>query len=522
MTIRRPPSEGVKRCGAVAAHRWALAAGLVIVAALVPRQAPGDDGESAARAAAARPNVLFLAVDDLNDWIGPLGGHPQAITPHLDRFASRAVTFRNAHCQAPICNPSRVSLLTGVLPSSSGVYYLAPLLRAWQATSQAVSLPQHFARCGYTTIGAGKIFHVEGDKEFQTYGGQFGGFGPRPSINLNCGHVNPLWDWGPFPDEDPQLADSQLADWICQQLREPRERPWFLACGFYRPHVPLYVPQKWFDLYPLEQVQLPAHLEDDLNDVPDYGRDLSWSAMAPRHRWMVEHDQWRRGVQAYLASVSFVDAQIGKILAALEQSGLQQETIVIIWSDHGFHLGTKQRWGKRSLWEAATRVVLMIEAPGYASGAASDRPVGLIDLYPTLIEMCGLDPLLGLDGHSLVPLLQDPQRDWVWPALTTFGQHNHAVRSQNFRYIRYADGTEELYDHRTDPHEFVNLARRGGYAEVLEQHRRWLPQVNQPLAPGSANADARPGSAADIDGQPVFPWRPVQADGVRQPAPVTP
>jgi arylsulfatase A-like enzyme len=455
---------------------------------------------------------LFIAVDDLNDWIGCLGGHPQAMTPHLDQLAAGAVNFRNAHCQAPICNPSRISLLTGVLPSSSGVYYLGPLIRDWQATRRAVSLPQHFARCGYATTGAGKIFHVEGTQEFQTYAGQFGGFGPRPSVNLNCGHVNPLWDWGAFPERDDELADSKLADWVCQQLRKPPGRPFFLACGFYRPHVPLYVPQKWLDLYPLDQIRLPAHLEDDLKDVPVHGQDLSWSAVAPRHRWMIEHDQWRRAVQAYLASVSFVDAQIGKILQTLRQCDLHENTIVVLWSDHGFHLGTKQRWGKRSLWEDATRVVLMIDAPGCASGVACDRPVGLIDLYPTLIELCALDPVLDLDGHSLVPLLHDPRQAWIWPALTTFGQHNHALRSQHFRYIQYADGTQELYDHRTDPHEFVNLAARSEYADVIQQHRRWLPQINQPLAPGSVHADARPGSPADIDGQPVFPRRSVQAD----------
>ncbi len=324
------------------------------------------DAAPPADTAVRRPNVLFIAIDDLNNWIGCLGGHPQAQTPYLDQLAAQSVNFRNAHCQAPICNPSRISLLTGILPSSSGVYYLGPLLRDWQATRHAVTLPQHFARHGYATAGAGKVFHLEGLGEFQTFGGRFGGFGPRPAINLNCGHANPLWDWGPFPKRDEELADAKLADWTCEQLRHPPQEPFFLACGFYRPHVPLYVPQKWFDLYPLESVQLPAHLEDDLTDVPKYGQDLSWSAVAPRHRWMVDHDQWRRAVQAYLASVSFVDAQVGKILETLRTSEAFEHTIVVLWSDHGFHVGTKQRWGKRSLWEASTQVVLMIRAPGRA------------------------------------------------------------------------------------------------------------------------------------------------------------
>jgi arylsulfatase A-like enzyme len=510
MKTRSPSTGSPFLCDLSRMRRLSGAVGAIVIACLADRVAWAEDSPAAG---ARPPNVLFIAVDDLNDWIGPLGGHPQAITPHLDQFAAQSVNFRNAHCQAPICNPSRVSLLTGTLPSSSGIYYLGPPLRDAQATRRAVTLPQHFARCGYSTTGAGKIFHVEGPQEFQTYGGPFGGFGPRPPFNLNCGHVNPLWDWGPFPERDDQLADAHLADWTCQQLRQPPDQPFFLACGFYRPHVPLYVPQKWFDLYPLDAIQLPAHLEDDLGDVPAYGQDLSWSAVAPRHRWMVDQDQWRRAVQAYLASVSFVDAQIGRILETLRQSDLNQNTVVVIWSDHGFHLGTKQRWGKRSLWEASTRVVLMIDAPGHLSRIACDRPVGLIDLYPTLIELCGLDPVMGLDGQSLVPLLQDPDRDWIRPALTTFGQHNHAVRSQHFRYITYADGTEELYDHRHDPHEFVNLVGHEDYRKVVDEHRRWLPQLNQPLAPGSVHADARPGSPADIDGQPAFPRLPVQAEG---------
>ncbi len=451
-----------------------------------------------------RPNVLFIAVDDLNDWIGVLGGHPQAQTPHLDRLAASGVNFTNAHCQAPICNPSRVSLLTGTLPSSTGIYYLSPGLRQWKATARSVTLPQHFAEHGYATIGGGKIFHSEGPGEFQTFAGRFGGFGPRPAVNLNCDHVHPLWDWGAFPKRDQQMPDARLADWAAAQVAQPHDRPFFLACGFFRPHVPLYVPQKWFDKYPLSGVQLPDHRPDDLLDVPRYGQDLSWSAVAPRHLWMVENDQWRRAVQAYLASVSFVDAQVGKVLDALRSGPNAANTLIVLWSDHGFHLGTKERWGKRSLWEPSTRVVLMIAGPDLPAGATCDRPVGLVDLYPTLVELCQLTPRLGLEGHSLVPLLKDSQTDWPWPALTTFGQHNHAIRTQRWRFIQYADGTEELYDHQHDPHEYNNLASDRRYQEILVRHRRWLPQVNQPLATGSAHCDARPGSAADIDGKPTF------------------
>jgi len=480
-----------------AVMRRALLLGLLAVIASCAA-APSTGTSSPER----RPfNVLFIAVDDLNDWVGCLGGHPQVRTPHIDRLAERSVTFTNAHCPAPICNPSRAALLIGKAPATTGLYYLTPTLRNCEATSDAVSLPQHFSCDGYATFGAGKIFHAGEDAaEFEQYGGQFGGFGPRPDKPISCGTTHPLWDWGAFPERDEQMPDYRIAGWTAEKLKQPHDRPFFLACGFYRPHVPLYAPQKWFDLYPLDSVQLPARRENDLADVPPYGQDLSWSAVAPRHAWIVDHGQWRHAVQSYLASVSFVDAQVGRVLAALDESGHADDTIIVLWSDHGFHLGTKQRWGKRSLWEVSTRVVMMVSVPGMTTPGQCDRPVGLIDLYPTLIDLCGLDPRVDLDGRSLTPLLKHPGAPWTWPALTTFGRGNHAVRSQHWRYIVYADGSEELYDHRTDPHEFANLAGRAEYQSVIAAHRRWLPQVNHPMAPGSTHADARPGSLPDIDG----------------------
>ncbi|MEZ6103674.1 MAG: sulfatase [Pirellulaceae bacterium] len=481
-------------------------AGLVLIGdvSVHARCAADDtDAPSAARSEPqppdTRPNVLMIAVDDLNDWVGCLGGHPQSVTPNLDAFAQRSVVFTNAHCQAPICNPSRISLLTGTRPSTTGIYYLGPLLRQCDSTEDAVTLPQHFARHGYHTMAAGKIFHVEGRGEFDLYAGNMGGMGPRPPKPISAGHSHPLWDWGAFPDSDELMPDAKIAAWASEQLAKSYDQPFFLACGFYRPHVPMTVPHKWFDLHPLDQVQLPAYTETDLDDVPAYGQDLSYSAVAPRHSWIVEHDEWRHAVQSYLASVTFVDAQVGKVLDALRTSAHADNTMVVIWSDHGFHLGTKQRWGKRSLWEDSTRVVLMMHRPTDSVGTRCNRPVELLDLFPTFNDLCQLPPVTGLEGQSLTPLLDDANAAWPWPAITSFGQQNHAVRTQNWRYIRYVDGSEELYDHRVDPHEWTNLAARPEYREVIREHRRWLPQVNQPMAPGSVHADARPGSAADID-----------------------
>ena len=259
------------------------------------------------------------------------------------------------------------------------------------------------------------------------------------------------------------------------------------------------MPQKWFDKHPRQAIQLPPYVDGDLDDISQYAQDLTWSSAAPRHQWIVEHGELEHAVQAYLACVTFVDAQLGKVLDALDASDSAENTIIVLWSDHGFQLGTKERWGKRALWGQATKVVLMISAPGMSRGMKCHRPVGLIDLYPTLIELCGLDQVTGLEGHSLVPLLEDPEANWAWPALTTFGQHNHAIRSTNWRYIVYADGSEELYDHRVDPEEINNVAADPQFADVIRQHRRYLPQVNQPMAAGSAHLDARPGSVPDID-----------------------
>lgn len=465
----------------------------------------GACGTPASAQPPQQPDVLFLSIDDLNDWIGPLSGHPQALTPNLDRLAKRAVVFTDAHCQAPICNPSRISLLTGKLPSSTGIYYLSPHIRKCETTRQAVTLPQYFSKHGYKTVGVGKTFHTEGPAEFDLYGGKFGGMGPRQKQNLNCDHVHPLWDWGPLDVADDAMPDHQITDWAIEQIQQPSDEPRFMAVGFYRPHVPLYVPEKWFKPFPLETIQLPPVLADDLADIPEIGQDLSWSAVAPRHDWFLQHpDQWKRAVQAYLASIYFVDHQVGRLLDALDKSRRSNDTIIVLWSDHGFHLGTKQRWGKRSLWADSTRVPLMISTPGQKQSARCDQPVGLIDLFPTLTQLCHLPAKPGLDGHSLVPLLRNPSQDWPHPAITQFGPGNTAIRSRDWALIQYNDQSRELYRRGKDPGEFKNLATDSGRQGIISQLQQHLPAKSLPLAPGSAHLDARPGSAVDIDGEPDF------------------
>ncbi len=440
---------------------------------------------------ASRPNVLLIGVDDLNDWVGVLGGHPQASTPNIDRLAARGTLFANAHCQAPVCAPSRASLATGRLPSTTGMYFLTPALAAEPSLRDTRTLTRRFAEEGYTTMGVGKIHHGNEKPFFGEYGGDMGGFGPLPDEKLVYPLEPRLWDWGPHPATDSEMPDSRVAGWAIDKLQQAHDEPFFLAVGFWRPHVPMYAPAHWFERIPLDDVQLPAVLDTDRLDLPDYAKRLTIGHPAPRHEWFLENDQWRQAIQAYLATSSFVDACVGLVLDALESGPHADDTIVVLFSDHGFHLGEKQRWAKRSLWERSTHVPLIVSAPGFEPGR-SNQPVGLVDIYPTLLELCGLNPEPGLDGHSMAPLITDPDRaNWPHAAVTTFGPGNHAVRDERWRYIRYADGSEELYDHATDPAEWHNLlaasAESPGDAirEVVETMREHLPTQDAALRKGA-------------------------------------
>ncbi len=446
-----------------------------------------------ALASGKRPNVLFIAIDDLNDWVGCLEGHPQVKTPHMDKLAQRGTCFTNAHCQAPLCNPSRASILTGLRPSTTGVYALNVWFRNAPGFSGVVTLHQYFAANGYRTLTTGKVFHDayppkkdrQNGKEVMVWG-YHGGFQPRPKKRyVNPPARTPLMDWGVFPERDEQQDDWKVADWAIDQLNNmPKDRPFFLSVGFRHPHVPLYATQKWFDLYPEGQVKLPPVKADDRDDTPRFSWYLHWNLPEPRFKWVKESDQFRPLVQSYLASISFVDSQVGRVLQALEDNGLAENTIVVVWSDHGFHLGEKAITGKNTLWERSTRVPLIFAGPGIAQKARCSRPAELLDMYPTLVELCGLPTKKGLEGHSLVPQLKNAQAPRPWPAITTHGPNNHGIRTEDWRYIRYADGTEELYNMKEDPNEWTNLAGHSDFAPKKKELAKWLPEVNTPPPPG--------------------------------------
>ncbi|MCA8983675.1 MAG: sulfatase [Planctomycetaceae bacterium] len=458
-------------------------AGILWVGGLVFTMLAGALAAGESGASRARPNVLFIAVDDLNDWVGALRGHPQSRTPNMDRLFAKGVLFSKCYCAAPACNPSRVALMTGLRPSSTGIYHNPDEWRP--VLPDAVTIPQHFQQHGYRALGSGKIYHdafpdpaswheyapsLEKQKFVDLY--------PVPSnVNgLNKAH----FDWSAVDAPLEQTGDFQTVAYVVKQLeRDWSDQPFFLACGIYRPHLPWYVPREFFEQYPLEGVVLLEVPADDLEDIPEAG--IKMAKPGGDHAAVVKSGEWSKAVQGYLASIAYADRLIGLLLDAYERSPQRDNTVIVFWSDHGWHLGEKQHWRKFALWEEATRVPLAIVLPqGKQAGAVCEAPVNLLDIYPTLIELCDLDQRPELEGKSLLPLLENPRAEWNSASVTTHGRNHHAVRSGDWRYIRYADGSEELYDHRVDPREYRNLAAREEYRGVIEQHRRWLPERNVP------------------------------------------
>jgi arylsulfatase A-like enzyme len=444
------------------------------------------------------PNIVFIASDDLNDWIGVLNGHPQVKTPNIDRLANRGTLFTNAHSQAALCNPSRVSILTGLRPTTTGIYGLAPRHRDVERTKDVVTLPQYFAKNGYATYSTGKIFHagitpVERETEFQHWGPD-GGHNPRPSKKIIQAPLdmvnNPLIDWGVYPVEhDSIMDDYKVASWAVEQLHELGKKentnPFFLAVGFNKPHVPFYTTQKWFDLYPTDEVILPMAPFGDRADIPDFAWYLHWYLPEPRLSWLMANQEWENKVRAYLATISFMDAQVGRVLDALDANGLTDNTIVVFWSDHGYHLGEKDITGKNSLWEESTHVPLIFAGPGVSVGAKSSRPAELLDIYPTLLDLASLSKNEAVEGISLTPQLENADAPRERPAITSHNPGNNTIRTERWRYIKYADGSEELYDHYRDAEEWSNLANLAEYSDVKAELSTWLPAQIAPLAVGS-------------------------------------
>jgi len=448
----------------------------------------------------ARPNILFIVVDDLNAEVGFLGD-PHAITPNMDRLAAQSAVFENAHCQAPICGPSRNSFLTGKHPHNTGLYGLDPMFRDVPDLAGLVALPQLFRNNGYKSVGIGKIYHTKPDPEsFEKSLGWFGAFGPFPEKLLNLDPelpVTPYYDWGAFL-EDPETADYKVAEAASRLIRESAAdgQPFFIAAGFFRPHCPIYAPQKWFDMHSGNPIPPVPDQAEDLKDISPFGlKVVSYSKQQKHAEWLREANRSSGMLQAYRACVSLSDHCIGMVLDALRESGLEEKTVIVLCGDQGVQNGAKNLWFKRTLWEKTTRVPLLIKVPGQPARRIT-APAGLIDIYPTLAELSGLTPPQKLDGESLLGLIGGrPGAEERPPALTSHGPGNFSLRDERWRYIRYGDGSEELYDHRNDPEERANLAVNPEYADVIARFRPLVPDEFKPFAPGTKGlgSDAFPG-----------------------------
>jgi arylsulfatase A-like enzyme len=420
----------------------------------------------------------MICLDDLNDWVGFLGGHPEVRTPHMDRLAKRSCNFTNAHCVVPVCSCSRVSIMSGLHATTHGSYEFGPSYQSIPSLKNATCLQQYFKNHGYRTYSGGKVLHhgfkgtLKGAIDVDL--GRSGGPRRKSKINWPGGP----WDWGAFPATDEQMQDFQLAQKTAAVLQEKHEQPFFISAGIFRPHVPLLVPQKWFDLYDREKITLPKAPRSDLDDLPPNLRGKI--NVEPTHEEVLKHKSWRGMIHAYLASISFADHCVGTILEGLDQGPNRNNTIVILWSDHGFHLGEKHQWAKRTLWEESTRVPFLILAPGFKAGTKCPEAVSLLDLYPTLIELCELPENETLDGVSLVPQLKNREAPRKRPVITSSFHGNHSVRTRDWRLIQYADGARELYDHRKDSDEFTNLAGDSDYSEIVKNLMKWLPKEIAP------------------------------------------
>ncbi|MDQ8191985.1 sulfatase [Roseibacillus persicicus] len=455
---------------------------------------------SFAQAEEKKPNVLFIALDDLNDWIGCLGGHPQTITPNLDRLAESGLLFTNAHCAAPACNASRTAIFTGRSPHRSGVYTNAQKLR--DVLPDDVLLSKHFSNNGYWSTGSGKMLHYFIDAQsWDDYYPKRETEMPIPDTlypetrPLNLPKAGP-WqyietDWGPLETSDEKFGgDYTVSQYVGDYLSKEHEKPFFLACGIYRPHEPWFVPAKYFEKFPLESIQLPpGYRSDDLEDVPALGQKVAHNRYFPH---IQKHDQWKQGVQSYLASIHFADAMLGRVLDALEKGPNSDNTIVVLWSDHGWHLGEKEHWQKYTGWRQCTRVPLMMKVPASLSaalpegtpvGVKCNQPASLLSLYPTLVELCGLPAMDQCDGESLLPLLKDPTLPTPPAATYLDDAKSLSLSGENWRYIRYGDGTEELYDIVNDPYEWKNLAQSAEHRDELETLKSFLPKTMVPKPP---------------------------------------
>lgn len=447
---------------------------------------------------AQQPNVIFFAVDDMNDWISPMGSN-MAQTPNLDRLAKMGVTFTNAHTAGVYCAPSRTAIFTGRYPTSSGCYHNQVYMIEHP---EYLPLQAAFRNAGYNTYGAGKLYHhpkglidQRGWTEFfiRSQAQKENGWGmdtwdhgapkPDPLPHGKFNQANPKWkgkpflEVGPIPNEqEEEIVDTVRTNWICDIISKKHDKPFFAALGLYAPHYPNYAPQRFFDMYPLDSLKIPELKEDDINDLPADRQQYLINRKKAIYDQLIELGGLEEAYQAYLACITYADSNLGRVLDALESSPNKDNTIIVFWSDHGYTLGEKGHWGKHTLWQRTSNVPFLWAGPGIATGKQTNYTATLIDMYPTLLDLCGLEPDSGHDGESLKPVLKQPQTGKnraVWLAYDEPG--SVAVMDQNWHYIQYKDGSEELYDVRGDPNQWHNLAGNTEYNSIMKQMKESGP-----------------------------------------------
>lgn len=446
--------------------------------------------------AADRPNILLIAVDDLNHWVNHLNRNPQAITPNIDRFAARGVTFTRAYTASPVCNPSRAAFLTGMRPSTNGVYGNATSWR--DVIPPGYTLPGWIRSQGYYTYGVGKLFHTSRQirpEDWDDYpqnlrdgsidqtethsANTIRAQTPAQTVRYTAGDIS----IAELASDDEAQNDHHVVSAAISTLHaQSTDQPFFIACGIFRPHLPWHVPAKYFEMYPLDQIQLPPHRPDDLADIP-HAKPKS------EHLAILEEGTWKQAVRAYLACITFADAQVGRILDALDASPHRENTIVILLGDHGWHLGEKQQWRKALLWEEANRTPYIWAGPGiHATRGRTDAPVDLMSLFPTIAELIGSEPPAHVEGVSVTPLLRNPNAQWDGPpAIGTWHFNNHTVRTDRWRYLEWDNGNAELYDHDADPFEWYNLLHPSNadrttdldVPSIVAELRTHFPQTNR-------------------------------------------
>lgn len=436
---------------------------------------------AATQAEEKRLNVLFIAVDDMNNDLGCYG-HPQVKSPNIDRLAKEGTTFDRAYCQFPLCSPSRTSLMTGLRPDTTTVYDLRKHFR--DVIPDVVTLPQAFQQKGYFTARVGKIYHygnpgqigtngLDDAASWQTRINPSGRDKDEENLIINHTPKRGLGSSLSFlaaDGTDEEQTDGMVATEAIRLMEENKDRPFFIAAGFYRPHCPYVAPKKYFDMYPMQEVPRWKNDFPEVKTAPALAfasnRPWPWLGASPK--------QLQEAQQAYWATITFVDTQVGRLLDAVDRLGLRENTVVVFWSDHGYHFGDHGLVMKQSLFERSARVPLIVAAPGQKEkGTHSGRTVELVDLYPTLTELCDIPARKRLHGESLVPLLNNPEASWTKPALTQTkrGKNGmgYSLRNERYRVVRWENGEQQLYDYQNDPNEKVNLATSEEHADLLKQ-----------------------------------------------------